>query len=193
MDQPRCDFTATRKEWPQATDSEEAVLFSNLTFDMFFPVGFSKVSVIWNELPLYVILYDDKRITVGIEDVPSEETSSDFPLLLKDKKQSTWVPIDIFDIIFTNVPTDKEPENRYERYLWRTAFLFKAITYSSSGKAVVYEKGPWMAYMSNVGDPSNDRFTIVTHRKFPNRFLTIRDNGVELKVIDNLLSTIKLN
>ena len=99
-DQPRCDFLATQKQWPKETTLENTVTFSNLAFNISFPSGFDKVSVIWNELPLYVVTYNDKRITVGVEDVPSEKTSSDFPSLLNDKTQSSWLPIDIFKIIF---------------------------------------------------------------------------------------------
>jgi hypothetical protein len=191
--QPRCDFLATQKKWPKEVAIEDAVTFSNLAFDIRFPSGFDKVAVIWNELPLYMVIYKNKKISIGMENVPSEETSSDFPSLLDDKTRSSWLPIDIFKIIFSKKPNDMEPANTYERYLWRTAFLYKAITYAPSSDAFVYTKGPWTAYTAKVGDPTNDRFTVVTHREYPNRYLTIRDSGASLEFIEKLISTIKLN
>jgi hypothetical protein len=192
-DQPQCDFIAKEKKWPKEEEGGGSVTFSNLAFDIKFPKEFNKVAVVWGELPLYVVLYNDKKITVGMEEVPGEETSSDFPLLLEDKTHSSWLPIDIFEIIFKKTSSNKEPSNSYERYLWRTAFFHKVITYGPTTSAIAYEKGLWKAYMANVGDPTNNRLTIITHKKYPNRYLTIRDNGVEQKFIEKLIATIELN
>jgi hypothetical protein len=101
-------------------------------------------------------------------------------LIAKRKNWSQEEGVDDF-ITFLNLAFDKALSNMFESYLWRTAFFHKVITCGRLTTALVYEKGFWRAYTANVGDSTNDRLTMLTHKKYQNRYLMIRGNGVELK------------
>jgi hypothetical protein len=191
--QPQCEFSGTNKAWPSDGFDLPTFIYSNKMFDITLPRAIDRVSVGWGNSPLYAIWLGTKKIAFGVEEVPAESTSTDYPAILKQKKHSDWIPTDIFKIIFNNhKPSDKEPENAYERYLWRTAFFRKVIVYKSLAYAHIYNNGPWTAYTALVDIQSKNRLTVVTHEKFPSRYLTIRDNGVELEFIEKILAEIKL-
>jgi hypothetical protein len=193
-DQPQCDFIGTNRQWPSDGFDIPTTIFSNQMFDIELPSKLNRVSIGWGKTPLYVVWYKDNRISFGIEEVPNESTSTDYPAILKQKNQTEWVPNDIFKIIFTkNNPTNKEPENAYEKYLWRTAFFRKVMYYKSPSDAYIYNNGPWNAYSAIFDTQSKNRLTVVTHKEYPSRHLMIINNGTEIDFIEKILATIRLN
>ncbi len=190
---PACDFKAKEKPWPPIIPSStDSIKFSNLMFELLFPKDIDKVSVVWGKLPLYVIALNKNQIFVGVEEVPPAKTSTNHNAIKKAKRHSTWKPIDIIKIIFTNDLKDTEPTNAYESYLWRTAFLHKSIQFSTATDATMYSSGLWKVYTAKVSEVTHNRITIITHDSIPDRYLTIRDTGATMNTIEQLFSSVSL-
>jgi hypothetical protein len=191
--QPHCNFLGNEKGWPEQGFDSEYVTFTNRIFDVRLPRTMDKVSIGWGDSPLYALWFSDKRVAFGIEDVPDEIASADYAEILEEKKQSDWVGIDIFKIMFNNTSSEKEPNNAYERYLWRTAFFHKVIVYGGIKSALIYKRGPWSAYSAVIDGPVNRRLTVVTHREIKDQYLSIQDNGFDQEFIEKVIASVSLN
>lgn len=192
-EQSQCNLIGTQRSWPDQGFDSSTVVFSNLIFNVRLPNTLDKVSIGFGKSQLYAVWFADQRVAFGIEEVPNEKTSTDYQKILEEKSKSSWKPIDIFRIIFSNKPTDKEPENAYEKYLWRTAFFYKAIVYKAPDSASIFKRGPWTAYAANINGPTKYRLTIITHSDIDNRYLTIRDNGLSIDFLKKIIASIQLN
>jgi hypothetical protein len=186
---PWCDFKGVEHNWPSLSDDQDLAPFSNLTFIVQLPRHFDKISILWGKLPMFVAQYNQNKIAISVEEIPPIDIKADTPLKESGKIQ----PSEIFNTIFTKTPADTEPQNSRDQALWRTAFMMKAKQFKSASDATIYENGPWSAYTAKVEAVTHNRITIVTHNEIAGRYLAIRDSGVDGKIIENIIATIKLD
>lgn len=192
-DQPQCDFIGKERQWPAAGFESNYVTFTNRIFDVRLPRTMDKVSIGWGDTPLYALWFDQVRVAIGIEDVPDIRTNTDHEKIIEDKKDSNWIGIDLFKIVFNNKPYEKEPVNTYEKYLWRSAFFHKVIVYEGIKAASIYKHGPWTAYSATVSGPTPHRLTVITHTDIENQYLSIRDNGLDQEFLEKIIASVSLN
>lgn len=191
-DAPWCNFTAVARPWPEVTPTSSFLPFDNLIFLVQLPPAPEKLSIEWNSRML-AARYANYKIVVTLGELPDFHSIAEGDITAPSKDKGRYALLDYFEIMFTAKPGQPEPENSYDRYLWRAAFLGKAAYfYKSTTDAEIYRNGPWTAYTTKMSGGDDPRNTVITHKNFPTRYLRIFSHDVPDAVIDNLIATIQL-
>ncbi|MGI0118828.1 hypothetical protein [Zooshikella sp. RANM57] len=189
-----CDWTAIKKSWPQAGRRKSLVKISNELFEVSIPQGFN-YQHIYGGLPSYSLLYDDFRIGISVKQTPEPIAGKHADLIQAAKEKqgkNHLVPIDLFKIAYLNTKKVKEPENLYQKTIWRLAFLYKASEQLISVPEY-YSVDDISAYMMEVKRGKvKYRVTIVTTTNEQNKYLKIIDDGAPKQLVLDILSSVKL-
>lgn len=193
QDAPWCEFESVEKKWPVTSEQIKLAPITNLTFIVGVPRDYSKLSLIWGELPTFAVHYQGYRIVVELEEITDIKTMDGMRDLVEAQKLSKRLPIDQYEILFTAKPEQTEPANLYDRWLWRSAFSIKSSLYKSTKLGEIYRQGDWNVYLADVEGVSDSRITIITHRALPARYLKILDDGAPKAIILEIIASIKLD
>lgn len=191
-DAPWCNFTAAERPWPEVTPKSSFMPFDNWIFLVQLPPAPEKLSVSWTSQML-VARYANYKIVVTLGESPDFRSIADGDITLPSKDKGRYALLDYFEIMFTAKPGQPEPENSYDRGLWRTAFFMKSsVQYKSATEAEIYRNGPWTVYTVKLAGESNPRQTVITHKNSPSRYVQISDYDAPKTVITDLIATIQL-
>lgn len=195
---PWCNDKAGEKLLPKAAHTSRAVEVTNLNFKMKIPRDYEKLSVLGGALPHFHLRYKGYELGIIVAGFPEVEPIDDVELanqVAESKKVSRLTPANLFKIIFTSTANEPEPENLYDRLVWRQAFAQKAVplNYGLVKGGEIYKNGKVTAYTVNTKGLANTRYTFVTHADNPRRYLHIVDRGAPKAVITELISSIDLD
>ena len=137
--------------------------------------------------------YANYKIIVTLGELPDFRSIAEGDTSPPSKDKGRYASLDYFEIIFTSTLNQPEPENSYDRNLWRTAFFIKSsVLYKSATEAEIYRNGPWTVYTVKLAGESKPRNTVITHKNSPARYLEISDYDAPKTVITDLIATIQL-
>lgn len=201
-DTPWCKTKAVLKDWPKAPEMAASVLVSNLTFMFRLPTGFEKLTAVPNDkLPMLAAHYPGYNISVALNEFSSAldlTPTSNAALnaeIVRAQASSKLVPTDVYRILFTVSSEESEPENLYDRMMWRLAFIMKASkSYEPESPPEMYRNGKWTVYTwTRAEEPPQTRTAIITHEDFPARYLQVIGRGAPQAIFDYLISTLSLD
>ncbi len=189
-----CEWVAVKKDWPRGESRKRLVKISNELFEVSIPQDFN-YQYIYGGLPSYSLLYDNFRIGISVKQTP-EPVAGKHSELIKAAKEKQGnkklVPVDIFNIAYLNSKKVKEPDNLYQKTVWRLAFLYKASEQLISVPEY-YSFDDISAYMMEVKRGKvKYRVTIITTVKEQNKYLKIIDDGAPKQFVLDILSSVRL-
>ena len=191
---PWCNIVAVEKSWPSIIpDRLDTALFNNGVFAFQLPRQFHKISVLGTP-PMVIARYTNHHIAVISEKIHDHGASMLEKITTSVPTEHKLSPLDYIDIMFTKTLADPEPDNQYDRILWRAAFSGKsAQTYSSVTSAEIYRREPWAIYVLNLDESTRTRDTMAIRRDQPGFYLRIVDKGASLSTILDLVATATLD
>ena len=203
-DTPWCETKAVLKDWPKAPEIAASVLVSNWTFMFRLPTGFEKLTVVsGDKLPMLAAHYSGYNIAVALDEFSSFLSPTGNARLnaeiARAHASSKFLPNDAHRILFTASPEEAEPENLYDRMLWRFAFLLKSSKlYEPESPPEMYQNGKWTVYSwARSETPPRARHMIITHQDFPARYLNVITRPITREapqaVLDYLITTLTLD
>ncbi len=195
-----CEIKAVLKDWPKAPEIAASVLVSNWTFMFRLPTGFEKLTAVPNDkLPMLAAHYPGYNIAVALNEFSSFLPPTGNEVInaevARAHASSKLVPTDIYRILFTAGSEEAEPENLYDRMLWRTAFYMKSFErFNPDSPPEMYRNDKWTVYSwTRAEEPPQTRTAIVTHEDFPARYLHVMGRGAPQALFDYLISTLTLD
>lgn len=199
-DVPWCMTKTVLKDWPKAPEIAASVPISNWTFVFRLPTGFDKLTVVsGNKLPMLVAQYPDYNISVALNEFSFSLTPTGNNAInaevARAHASSKFVLTDIYRIFFTASSEEAEPENLYDRMLWRTAFYMKSFErFNPDSPPEMRRNGKWTVYSWTRSEtPLQPRYMIITHQDFPARYLNVITRDVPQAILDYFITTLTLD
>lgn len=184
-DTPWCAFRAIEKGWPEKANIK--VMQINLDpFAVDVPANFNRLSVMPHQI--LAVVYDDYVIFLALEGPENMGFGPAREIL----KQSNYEAIDYPKLVFTATPDDLEPENKYDRDVWRGAIREKATHLIDAKEGWVFKKGKIVAYTARVKQSVYTGDTVITHKGRPDLYLRIYDKSADPKVIYSIISSFRM-